>query len=159
MGYFSDQFGGKYLIMVAIMGASISSLFTPLIYKKARPNYHPFFALRAFNGFCQGFLLPSLFSILVYWTPKNMRTTIVCIGLSTSSFGYMISTFVGVTLMWYSYEWTSIYYIFGSLGVIWCAVWYVFCYSRPYLHPFISAREKSFLTEELGGEVLSMVPL
>ncbi|KAJ3644928.1 hypothetical protein Zmor_022625 [Zophobas morio] len=140
MGYFSDQFGGKYLIMVAIMGASISSLFTPLIYKKARPNYHPFFALRAFNGFCQGFLLPSLFSILVYWTPKNMRTTIVCIGLSTSSFGYM--------------EWTSIYYIFGSLGVIWCAVWYVFCYSRPYLHPFISAREKSFLTEELGEEQL-----
>lgn len=41
--------------------------------------------------------------------------------------------------------WPSIFYLFASLGVVWCIVWILLGYSSPAEHPYISEGEKNYI--------------
>jgi ACS family sodium-dependent inorganic phosphate cotransporter len=50
-----------------------------------------------------------------------------------------------------SIGWPSVFYVFGSLGVLWFIAWTLLCYNDPQSHPFISDEERIFLEKSIGG--------
>lgn len=57
----------------------------------------------------------------------------------------------GVLIQYSSIGWPSVFYLFGSLGVLWFVAWVALCYNDPQSHPFISDEEKAFLEQSIGG--------
>lgn len=56
----------------------------------------------------------------------------------------------GVILEYMPTGWEAVFYIFGTVSVIWFLFWIVLCYNDPSSHPFITEREKMFLKESIG---------
>jgi ACS family sodium-dependent inorganic phosphate cotransporter len=71
---------------------------------------------------------------------------------SGAQIGTVVGTALSGVLIQYSpIGWPSVFYLFGSLGVLWFIVWTLLCYNDPQSHPFISDEEKSFLEKSIGG--------
>ena len=45
--------------------------------------------------------------------------------------------------------WESVFYVFGSLGIIWFVVWALLVHDGPEVHPRISDEEKEYLQAAL----------
>lgn len=41
--------------------------------------------------------------------------------------------------------WRSVFYTTGSVGVIWCGIWYLLAFDSPETHPRISLREQRYI--------------
>lgn len=66
--------------------------------------------------------------------------------------GSLIGTVVGTALSGVlidAWGWESVFYVFGSIAIIWFIVFTLICYSTPDSHPFITEKELKFLEEEL----------
>jgi ACS family sodium-dependent inorganic phosphate cotransporter len=73
----------------------------------------------------------------------------LCLG---AQIGIVVGTALSGVLIQYSpIGWPSVFYFFGSLGVLWFIVWVALCYNDPQSHPFISDEEKAFLEKSIGG--------
>ena len=73
--------------------------------------------------------------------------------------GYLLSVYDG---------WSSVFYFFGCMGILWCIIFVnksyklnkyisnlyhfqsILCYKDPESHPFISKKEELYLKNELG---------
>lgn len=64
--------------------------------------------------------------------------------------GTVLSNLVSGALIQATNDWSSVFYVFGGIGVLWFVVFSLICYSTPEEHPFISDEEKSYLKKELG---------
>lgn len=74
------------------------------------------------------------------------------ISFSGSQIGTVVGTALsGVLIEYSSIGWPSVFYLFGSLGVLWFFAWIALCYNDPQSHPFISDEEKAFLEQSIGG--------
>ena len=83
----------------------------------------------------------------------NVRYFIKICDLSTGSLiGTVVGTALSGVLIQYSAGgWPSVFYVFGSLGVLWFIVWVFIFYNDPQSHPFISDEERMFLEKNIGG--------
>lgn len=43
--------------------------------------------------------------------------------------------------------WRSVFYTTGSIGVLWCLIWYLLAFDSPETHPRISLREQKYIRE------------
>lgn len=43
--------------------------------------------------------------------------------------------------------WRSVFYTTGSIGVIWCLIWYLLAFDSPETHPRISLSEQQYIKE------------
>lgn len=42
-------------------------------------------------------------------------------------------------------DWASVFYVFGGIGLVWCAAFWFLCYDTPAEHPRISAAEREYI--------------
>ena len=49
-----------------------------------------------------------------------------------------------------SIGWESIFYVFGSIGIVWFVAWTIIVKKSPQEDPFISEEEKSYIVKQLG---------
>lgn len=85
-GYMAGKYGGKYLFGGGILLGSVITMFYPLA---ARTNVALLMGLRGLQGFVEGVITPSLFSINTKWLPKSEQgflTTIIFSGNSGTDF-------------------------------------------------------------------------
>lgn len=61
----------------------------------------------------------------------------------------MVGNLVSGVLIEQTQHWSSVFYVFGGLGVLWFVVWTLLCYNDPESHPFISDEEMDFLKKEM----------
>lgn len=77
--------------------------------------------LRIIVGMGEGLIFPSCSTLLAAWTPQKERsiasTVVYSGGMLGSIFGSGISG-----LLIGNYGWTSVFYWFGGVSVIWCIV-------------------------------------
>jgi MFS family permease len=79
-----------------------------------------------------------------------MITTVMCgiyIGemLTFALSGYLASTIVVSAGTIEFGGWSSIFYFFGLIGILWFPVWMTLAYETPESHPYISREEKKVL--------------
>ncbi|XP_069689794.1 putative inorganic phosphate cotransporter isoform X2 [Periplaneta americana] len=150
-GQLGQRFGPKILLTGALFMCSLFSILTPLAAEVG--DWGLVCGARVIQGLSQGFVFPSIHTLLSSWTPTEERgrlATYVYAGaqvgtiLAMSACGALSSSVIG---------WPSVFYIFGGLGIGWAILWAFLGADRPGTHNFISEEEKLYIETNLGSTV------
>lgn len=44
-----------------------------------------------------------------------------------------------------AYSWEGLFYVTGTIGILWCAAWWYLMFDRPELHPRLTDKEKQVI--------------
>ncbi|GAB0096035.1 MFS domain-containing protein [Sergentomyia squamirostris] len=146
-GVLAAKFGGNIFFGIGIGVSSVFMMISPLA---AKHGLYYFITVRILIGLCQGAIYSSMQEVLANWSPRYERTAI-------SSFvhaGAQMGTFVSFLLSGLfadRFGWESIFYIFGSLGVIWYILWAYLVKRRPSTDPRITTAEKNYIESNVDA--------
>ncbi|RUS79713.1 hypothetical protein EGW08_012521 [Elysia chlorotica] len=148
-GWLATRYGGKRVFGLGVLCTSVLTLLTPLA---ARSSIYLFIALRVVEGIGEGVTFPAMHSMFGVWAPVFERSKLVVFAYSGSEIGTVISLPISGLLCDSNIAggWPSVFYIFGSLGVLWTLCWFVFVYDTPASHPWISQVERSYIEHSIG---------
>jgi len=145
-GYISKRWGSKYTLLFAIFGSAVLTLLTPVV--TVHLDWIGLLVLRILLGLIQGVMMPALMSFCAKWCPADERARgLVFVG-SGLTFGTFITFLVSGQIA-YALGWTSIFYLFGGLGVVWSILWTLFAASTPAQHKYITQEEKDYILTAL----------
>lgn len=142
-GILAQKFGGKYILAVAIFLSAILLLITLWAIDVGGP--YGLIVVRVLMGLCHGPLYPSLSAFFAAWIPIKERGRLSSIIYSGSSVirrpsifvaifyshlilsmialgGGVFSTYVSGILLSHFDDWNIVFYFFGALAIIWCAL-------------------------------------
>ncbi|XP_012064296.1 PREDICTED: putative inorganic phosphate cotransporter [Atta cephalotes] len=154
-GILSERFGGKYTLGLGILSTAIFTLLTPLVVQWR--GAVGLIVLRVLMGLGEGTTFPALNALLAQWTPPEERSIIGSLVFAGAQLGTVFANLVSGLIL-HQYEWPAVFYVFGSIGVLWFVVFVLICYSNPYEHPFISDREVKFLHERMNEHTHTKPP-
>lgn len=96
-----------------------------------------------------------MYAIVGYWIPLAERSRFMSsfqgfsigIGLTYPMCGFIIDNF----------GWRYVFFTTGSLGMIWCILWYYLAFNTPKEHPRISAQEIEYIAVSVSSEAKEAV--
>ncbi|XP_076257197.1 major Facilitator Superfamily Transporter 17 [Rhynchophorus ferrugineus] len=141
-GLATQKLGTKRVFGYAQLATALSSLSIPMA---ADTHYGVVIALRFVQGFASGLTWPAMYALVGHWIPVPERSRFM------SSFqGFSIG--IGITYPLCGFliahlGWRSVFYTTGSIGVLWCLIWYLLAFDSPETHPRISLREQRYIRE------------
>jgi len=156
-GWLADRYGGKRLFGGCILISSVISLLTPIA---ARAHFGVLLFLRVVMGFCDGFLFPAAHALIARWSAPKYRSTVVTFIFSGTAVGVVVGMLLSGVLCDHGFAggWPSVFYVFGMVGCVWSATWFLLCYDSPATHPRISATEREFWEKMIGTTELVARP-
>ncbi|KAL1129021.1 hypothetical protein AAG570_013553 [Ranatra chinensis] len=146
-GLIAERFGGKYTLAAGMLTSTLATLLTPAVARTW--GAVGLIILRFALGLGQGPLYPSLNVLLAQWAPEKERGRLGAIVFAGAQIGNVISMALSGFLIYHG-GWTTVFYVFGTLGLIWVLLWQILCYNQPSEHPFLSKTESDYLAEELS---------
>ncbi|XP_022911273.1 putative inorganic phosphate cotransporter [Onthophagus taurus] len=152
-GILAEKFGGKYSLGLGILSTAIFTLLTPIVVQHG--GYQWLIALRVLEGLGEGTTYPALNAMLGKWVPVHERAKIGTLVYAGGQIGTVVGNALSGYLIEATGDWSSVFYVFGALGLLWFVIWTLICYSSPDTHPFISDEEKSYLRKELAESTSS----
>ena len=111
--------------------------------------FYLIYGLRLLLGLVSSMCFSSFPSIIAKWANKHEKTRFLSIAFSGVSVGITFTLLISVQLM--KYYWRYIFYLFGSIGLIWSYIWYTFTYNDPKNDPHISDYELKLLNSVSNG--------
>ncbi|EFA08478.2 Putative inorganic phosphate cotransporter-like Protein [Tribolium castaneum] len=141
-GLATQKLGTKRVFGYAQLVTALCSLSIPWA---SETHYGVVIALRFAQGFASGLTWPAMYALVGHWIPVPERSRFM------SSFqGFSIG--IGITYPLCGFliahlGWRSVFYTTGSIGVIWCGIWYLLAFDSPEMHPRISLREQQYIKE------------
>jgi ACS family sodium-dependent inorganic phosphate cotransporter len=96
--------------------------------------------VRILMGLGEGVNFPSIQSLAARWVPVNERSRVMGFILSGVSLGSIIA-FPLATLIMTTLGWRWVFYIFGLMGLAWCAFWVLLAVNTPEEHKTIHPKE------------------
>ncbi|XP_057664316.1 putative inorganic phosphate cotransporter [Diorhabda carinulata] len=155
-GWMADKFGGRHVMGVCMIVSSIVTLLMPLGIRYG--GSWGAIILRLILGFAQGPLLPTISTFIQCWIPKHQRGFLGGIAFGGSNMGAVTgSVFTGMMIS-AAKSWVVPFYVWGFLSLIFCAFYYLFVFSHPFTHPFITDEEKEYLAQEIKKPERFKVP-
>ncbi|KAK4874653.1 hypothetical protein RN001_014013 [Aquatica leii] len=148
-GILAEKFGGKYTLGLSILSTAVFTVLTPLVVKAG--DWPWLIVLRVFVGLGEGIAFPALSAMLAKWVPLSERSRIGTLVFSGAQMGNVIGNALSGIVIDSTKSWESVFYVFGTIGILWFILWVILCYSDPQSHPFITENEKNFLEKELTG--------
>lgn len=97
---------------------------------------------------CQGFVNPSIYTLLAKWSPVSERAQMVTCSYSGIGFG-MMASFSGSGLLVEAVGWPSIFYASGLAACLWSILWLCCGSSSPADCKYISANELQYIQTSL----------
>lgn len=127
---------------------ALCSLCIPLA---ATYHYSAIILLRSIQGFASGLTWPAMYAIVSYWIPAKERSRFmssfqgfsVGIGLTYPICGFIIK----------NWGWRPVFYTTGSIGMVWCAFWYLLAFNTPDDHPRISCTEYNYIDRSIDHSI------
>ncbi|XP_037957583.1 putative inorganic phosphate cotransporter [Teleopsis dalmanni] len=147
-GILAQQFGGKWILIFGILSTACFTLATPW----CTVNFEAYglICLRILMGLGEGTTFPALSCLIAQWVPMTERSLIGALVLGGGQVGAIVgNTISGFVLK--HFRWELVFYIFGSVALLWCILFALLCYSDPASHPFIKKEEKDYLLAEMGS--------
>ncbi|XP_047145228.1 sialin isoform X1 [Hydra vulgaris] len=145
-GFLANKFGGKYVFGFGMLVASIFSLLTPIA---AKTNFYLLIAARVLMGIGEGVTLPALHALISQWSPPADRSKFVGYTFSGTNTGTILSLPISSLLAGSTFlgGWPSVFYVFGTLGIVWFFLWLFLVFNNPNEHPYIREAERNFLNK------------
>ncbi|KAB7495830.1 putative inorganic phosphate cotransporter [Armadillidium nasatum] len=106
-----------------------------------------FIAIRILLGITSGLGFPAMTSLIAKWYPRNERSKFAAFILSSNQLGTVVSMGISGWLCGSEYlgGWPSVFYLFGSLGLLWGVFWFILITENPASHPRISDQELKYI--------------
>uniref|UniRef100_A0AAA9U097 Solute carrier family 17 member 1 n=3 Tax=Bos TaxID=9903 RepID=A0AAA9U097_BOVIN len=155
-GYLSGIYSLKKMIGFALL---LSSLFTLLLPLAAEFGEILVIICRVIKGLFQGITLTTQQVIWIKWAPPLELGRLTALSLSGLLLGPCIVLLI-TGFICDSLGWPMVFYIFGACGCALSVLWFILFYEDPKDHPFISNREKEYITSALTQQngLLSSLP-
>jgi MFS family permease len=147
-GLLAQRFGGKYVLSFGILSTAIFTLITPLAIDAGGAPV--LIALRVLEGLGEGTTFPALSALLAMWIPLKERSKLGAFVFGGAQIGTILGNSLSGLVIDAFDDWRAVFYFFGVCGILWFCFFSLLCYNDPKSHPFITDREKAYLTRELG---------
>ena len=145
------MFGGCILL------SSVISLLSPVA---ARAHLGVFVMLRVVSGLGNGVLFPAIHALLARWSAPRRRSLVTSVIFFGGPVGVVVGMLLSGVLCDYGFAggWPSAFYVFGIIGFVWSAAWFLLCYDSPATHPRISTAERQYWEKVIGTTDLAARP-
>jgi sugar phosphate permease len=140
-GWLGDRFGPKRVLIVIMSWWSIAAMMTG-----AALGLSSLFAARFLLGLGEAGGFPVASRGMQLWFPRSERGSIQGTTHFFSRFAVAITPFVAATIL-LAFGWRAIFYIFGSLGLIWSVAFAAYYCNRPEEHSGVNAAELAQIRE------------
>ncbi|KAH9525913.1 hypothetical protein DERF_000044 [Dermatophagoides farinae] len=156
-GRLADLFGSKWLFGLGIMATSILTIISPFA---ARIHYSVFIGCRVLEGLFEGLAYPSMHSMFAKWIPLYERSRMSTFMYSGSQIGTVLTMPIAALLCDSEFfgGWPSVFYVFGSIGLIWCAIWFIVVHETPEIHPTIQRKELEMIIANRNNDLTKKKP-
>lgn len=149
-GEIVKRFGPKWFLAVTMTINSIFTLLIPLF--AANFGEGGVIACRVIQGLNQGFLFPSLHTLMAKWTPLAERSKMASFVYTGGPLGTVIAFPVTGALSDSAWGWPSAFYLYGGLGLAWTAVWVLIGADSPRKFGRISKEEREYIEGSVATE-------
>jgi MFS family permease len=147
-GVATQHFGTKAVFGWSQLATAIGSLCIPYA---ASTHWALLVFVRSVQGFASGLTWPAMYAIVAPWVPPVERSRFMSsfqgfsigIGLTYPLCGFIISFF----------GWRPVFYTTGTIGVLWCIMWYYLAFDTPSEHPRISPSELEYIELNVSAEI------
>lgn len=143
-GALAHKYGAKIILTISISVCSILAVFTKA---SADMGWYVLVANRVIQGLAQGFIYPSVHTMLSKWAPGNERGKLTTYSYAGTQVGTVLMMAVSGVLAASTMGWPSIYYVSGVCGIIWVLFWLIFGSNSPNEHGAISEKEREYIQD------------
>lgn len=145
-GYLSGIIGGNHVLNIGVAGSGLVSFMGPL---SVHHSIATTIAMRVIVGLFQGVTVPAISNVWARWAPPLERTILSTIAISGNFFSsFIIMPICGVIGDYWGWEW--MFYIFGTVSIIWCTIWGFTVFSGPEKDIFIKKSELEYIQKAIG---------
>ncbi|KAL0275090.1 UNVERIFIED_CONTAM: hypothetical protein PYX00_003058 [Menopon gallinae] len=149
-GILTQVCGTKIVFGVSQLVTAVCSLFIPWF---AELHWAGLIVLRSIQGLASGLTWPAMYAVVGHWIPIHERSRFMS-SFQGFSFGIGLTYMLGGVLI-SNFGWRVLFYITGSLGVVWCIFWFALAYDTPEKHPRITSHELMYIQSHIGNAVVS----
>jgi ACS family sodium-dependent inorganic phosphate cotransporter len=143
-GIVAEKYGGKHTLGFGILLTSVFTVLTPIAVNWG--DSIALIILRILMGLGEGTTYPAINVLLAQWTPPEERSRTASFVYAGALIGTIFATTVSGWILQYSQiGWPLVFYVMGTIGIIWFLIWLPACYNSPRDHPFISEKEVNYL--------------
>jgi len=140
-GIFCDRAGPRKVLTRIVIWWSLFTIGTGWSW-----NLASLWTTRFLFGAGEAGCYPSLARVFRTWLPMRERPIAEGLKAASARLGAAVAPYLVVTLLPFV-SWRGVFFIFGSLGFIWAAAFYIWFRDQPSKHPSINAAELSLLPE------------
>uniref|UniRef100_A0A8C7YYV3 Solute carrier family 17 member 6b n=1 Tax=Oryzias sinensis TaxID=183150 RepID=A0A8C7YYV3_9TELE len=145
-GYICSRLAANRVFGAAIVLTSTLNMFIP---SAARVHYGCVIFVRILQGLVEGVTYPACHGIWSKWAPPLERSRLATISFCGSYAGAVIAMPLAGILVQYS-GWSSVFYVYGCVGIFWYIFWILVSYESPADHPTITDEERCYIEESIG---------
>ncbi|KAI8043812.1 hypothetical protein M5D96_005150 [Drosophila gunungcola] len=150
-GRLAEQYGGKWVLGVAILTSAMLTLLTPAAVRRGGP--YALVGVRLLVGLCEGPCFPAVCALLAQWVPEQERGMLASCVLSGGEIGITMVQLVSGLLI-AEQDWPMVYYLVGGGAVVWFLGFTLVCYSTPDHCPFIQNEEREYIRCNTSASLL-----
>lgn len=149
MGWLTNSYGGKLIMGIALIWWSICTILTPLA---AITSLSVLIVVRIAMGAGETGAFPASYNLFSRWIPSNERSRAVAFMVSGIPLGTL---FALVSTGWIveRFGWSSVFYVFGVIGILFYFIWRKVIYNSYSLHPSITPKEKKLIDDNINHDV------
>jgi ACS family glucarate transporter-like MFS transporter len=149
-GYLADRFGARKVLTAVV---SLWSIFTALT--GAAYNFFSLMIVRFIFGVGEAGAFPSMARAIFSWIPLRERGIVNGINFSGGRIGAAIALPVVAWLIEIT-SWRMSFLIFGTIGVVWAIIWYLWFRDDPDNHPSISKEESEYIQKHIQKQTKTL---
>lgn len=132
---------------IGAAGSGLLTILTPIIV--TRLPFWAFIATRVSMGLFQAVAIPCFMKFWTIWAPPLERARLQGLALSGGFVGTVVALPLSGLVADYA-GWEYIFYLFGTVCLVWYAVWLIFIRESPENDSFISNYEKNYIVTAIG---------
>uniref|UniRef100_A0A0A9X8L0 Vesicular glutamate transporter 2 n=1 Tax=Lygus hesperus TaxID=30085 RepID=A0A0A9X8L0_LYGHE len=147
-GYLTVLVNLKYLLLGIIASITVLTYVIPVTV--VNTNYDMILAVILFTGLVHGMKDPAIIAIIARWTPRTELGRCVSLVFSSPTLANIIVILLFSFLNESPSSWTSIFYLMGNSGILWCVSWYAFGSPNPNKCFYVSSKERAMLSKSIA---------
>ncbi|XP_076630865.1 sialin-like [Colletes latitarsis] len=144
-GYFADRFNTKNVLLICVLANAILTILVPV----AAHELVVLYIIRFFTGLLSAANLPVVNVLVGKWVVYEEKSMWVGIIYAGTSLGTVVSIFTSGMIM-DSLGWEAVFYIHGTLPLVWCVVFYWFFADNPETQKYITEKERQLIVNSYG---------
>jgi ACS family sodium-dependent inorganic phosphate cotransporter len=129
-------------------GIGVPALLTLITPWCARRSVYLLLTIRIMEGVFEGVTTPCISALWSKWAPPLERTMLATLAFSGCYVGTLVSMPASAYLATVL-GWPSIFYLFGSVSLVWFVIWWIFVAESPAEDPRISKEELEYIQNTL----------